>query len=100
MDALLTSPLIPASGGIIVVTYLAWWSWRITRDIINPYREENHRLRNLITTKDAQLDEAEQLHQKSRTEAQACAAERERMRIAMHLHGVPWHPDDWTVTDD
>ena len=87
MDALLTSPLIPASGGIIVVAYLAWWSIRITRDIINPYREENHRLRNLLTKLQAKLDEAETLHHTTRNQAEACAAERERMRIAMHLPG-------------
>lgn len=90
MEAILNTPFVPVGGGILVVVYLAWWSWRITRDVINPYRDENDRLRSILSKRDAQLEEARHLHDDARTHAQRCAAERERMRIAMNLHGVPW----------
>jgi len=92
----ISNPALPAMGGVGAIVGGVMMIWRLNKDLLAPMRAENERLRAAEVDASTRLAEERHANEAMRRQARECATERERMRIAMHVAGIPWDPKEWT----
>ena len=92
---ILASPLIGALGGLGGIVGILWLVSWVQRHLVGPLSDENLRLRQRLDHAETQADAKDVAIDRMRAESVECAEERQAMRIAFRIHGVPWDPEVW-----